>query len=213
MLLYRDEHLIALAKPSGMLVHPGWANDGPTALDAARELAGRAVHPLHRLDRGTSGVLVFALDVETARLLQASWDRVEKRYWALVRGVPPESGTIDHPVPNDESGPRVPAVTEFRRVATSPAERVALVEARPRTGRLHQIRRHLKHINHPVIGDANYGKGAINRDLRERYGLARLALHAFEIALPHPATGEPLRIVAPLPADLAEPLARLGFEI
>lgn len=213
MLLYRDDHLLALAKPSGMLVHRGWANDGATALDAAREWVGHAVHAVHRLDRGTSGVLLVALDADTARQLQASWDAVEKRYFALVRGQPPESGVIDHPIPNDESGPRVPAVTEFRRLAVAPVERVSLVEARPRTGRLHQIRRHLKHIDHPVIGDANYGKGAINRDLRERFGLARLALHCVEIVLPHPATGEPLRITAPLPPDLAEALLKLGFAI
>jgi tRNA pseudouridine65 synthase len=211
MLLYRDEHLLVLDKPSGMLVHRGWAKDGPVALAIARELAGQHVHPVHRLDRGTSGVLLFALDPETVRRLQAA--PLEKRYLALVRGVPPERGVIDHPIPNDEDGPRVPATTEFRLIASSPIERVALVDARPRTGRLHQIRRHLKHINHPVIGDANYGKGAINRDLRARYGLARLALHALEVGFAHPVTGVSLRIVAPLPPDLVEPLARLGLPV
>src|SRR5262249_33600970 len=141
MLLYRDEHLLVLAKPSGMLVHRGWAKDGPIALTVARELAGRPVHPVHRLDRGTSGALLFALDAGTARRLQSMLEggQVLKRYLALVRGVPPEHGVIDHPVPRGESGadgepaPRVDAVTEFRRLAVAATERVSLVEARPRT--------------------------------------------------------------------------------
>jgi tRNA pseudouridine65 synthase len=215
VILYRDEHLIALCKPTGMLVHRGWAKDGPIALTVARELAGAPVWPVHRLDRGTSGVLMFALSAIAARGLHTLFEQglVRKRYLALVRGCPPAEGVIDHPVRRGEAGPRVPAVTEFRRLMVAAQERVALVEARPRTGRLHQIRRHLKHLGHPVIGDANYGKGALNRDFRARYGLARLALHALAATLTHPHTGEPLTIFAPVPADLAEPLARLGLKI
>ena len=172
---------------------------------------GRHVYPVHRLDRATSGALLLALDPGTARRLQEQWEggRVEKRYLALVRGIPPESGVIDSPVPRAAGGPRVPAVTEFRRLATF--ERYALVEARPLTGRLHQIRRHLKHISHPLIGDVRYGKGEHNRLFRERFGLHRLALHALSLAFDHPETGERLRIVAPVPEDLAGPLAAMGM--
>jgi len=217
--LYRDDRLLAVDKPSGLLVHRGWGGDRVTALDLARRIAGRRVHPVHRLDRGTSGVLVFALDVEAARRLGEAFaadraGKVEKSYVALVRGRAPEHAVVDHPIPRSEGGPRVPAVTVVRRLGVAepePGRVYSLVEARPATGRLHQVRRHLKHLAHPVIGDVEYGKGEHNRFFRERFGLHRLALHALALTLPHPATGERLRIAAPVPADLAGPLAALGL--
>lgn len=215
-LLYRDETLAVVDKPSGLLVHRGEQRGGGdriVAMTLVRDQLGRRVFPAHRLDRGTSGVLLFALDPETAATLEKSFSsgQVEKRYLALVRGVPPEEGVIDHPVPRDPGGERVPAVTEFRRLGVF--ERYSLVEARPRTGRFHQIRRHFKHLSHPLIGDVEYGKGEHNRLFRERFGLWRLALHALELALPHPVTGEPLSWRAPLPEDLAGPLSRMGFPL
>ncbi|MEM6794758.1 MAG: pseudouridine synthase [Acidobacteriota bacterium] len=213
--LHLDEHLVAVAKPSGLAVHRGWARDEVVAMTLVRDRLGRRVLPLHRLDRATSGVLLFAFEGETVARWQAQLaaGEVDKRYWALVRGVPPESGVIDHPVPRKSrksGGERAPAVTDFRRLAV--AGRYALVEARPRTGRLHQIRRHMKHRSWPLIGDVNYGKGEHNRLFRERYGLHRLALHALEVRLEHPRTGERLRLRAPLPDDLAEPLRALRLE-
>ena len=210
-ILHRDGFLLAVNKPSGLAVHRGAAQDRIVALQSVRDLVGRRVHAVHRLDRATSGALLFALDPGTAGQLQAKLEagEVEKRYLALVRGIPPEAGVIDHPVPRSLGGPRVSAVTEYRRLATF--ERYALVEVRPRTGRLHQIRRHLKHLGHPLIGDVRYGKGEHNRLFRERFGLYRLALHALELAFDHPATGERLRIVAPLPEDLAGPLRAMGM--
>jgi len=212
-ILHRDGHLLAVNKPSGLAVHRGLARDRIFALQLVRDLAGCHVHAVHRLDRATSGALLFALDPQTARRMQERFaaGEVEKRYLALVRGIPPEEGVIDHPVPADEEGPRVPAVTEFRRLATF--ERYALMEARPRTGRFHQIRRHFKHLSHPLIGDVRYGKGEHNRLFRERFGLHRLALHAVELRFPHPETGEALRIVAPLPEDLAGPLRAMGMVV
>jgi tRNA pseudouridine65 synthase len=210
-LLFRDERLAAFAKPSGLLVHRGWGDDALVGMDVARAMLGVRVHPVHRLDRATSGVLLFALDPESAAALCRRFEagEVEKTYLALVRGVPPEAGVVDHPVPKTEGGPRVPAVTAFRRVHT--VDRWSLVEAAPRTGRLHQIRRHLKHLGHPLVGDVNYGKGDVNRLFRERFGLHRLALHAAAIGLAHPFTGAPLTIAAPLPPDLAGPLGAMGF--
>lgn len=219
--LHRDEHLVAVAKPSGLVVHRGgWADDDVVVMTLVRDTIGQHVWPVHRLDRGASGVLLFALDADTARLLHEQLERgaVTKRYLALVRGAPPASGVIDHPIPRREDGPRVPALTEYRRVAiweerapAAPERRYALVEAVPRTGRLHQIRRHLKHISHPLIGDVNYGKGPHNRFFRERFGLHRLALHAAAVSLTHPVTHAHLRIHAPLPDDLADPFRALGF--
>ncbi len=211
-ILYQDDVLVAVCKPSGLAVHRGWARDPTYALNEVRDRLGRWVYPVHRLDRATSGVLVFALDRDTARRLQEQFQdgRVEKRYLALVRGIPPESGVIDHPVKRTLRGEeRVPAVTEFRRLGSF--ERYSLVEARPRTGRLHQIRRHLKHITHPLIGDVRYGKGELNRHFRQRFGLHRLALHALEMRLEHPSDGTPLRWIADVPHDLAGPLTAMGL--
>ncbi len=210
-ILYCDEHLAIIDKPSGLLVHRGWGTDPVVAMTLLRDQLGRFVYPVHRLDRGTSGTLAFALEKDTARALQALFEagRARKRYLALVRGVPPESGIIDHAIPNKPGGLRVSAVTEYWRLAT--IDRFSLVEAEPKTGRLHQIRRHLKHLGHPLVGDVNYGRGEINRLFRERYGLHRLALHARALAFEHPRTGAPIAVQAPLPPDLREPLARLGF--
>lgn len=210
-LLYSDDRLIAVAKPSGLPVHRGASRERIVALTLARDRMGRHVYPVHRLDRATSGVLLFALDPEAARRLQEQLEAgtVRKRYLALVRGITPEEGVIDHPIPRDEDGPRVPAVTEYRRLGTF--ERYSLVEAVPRTGRRHQIRRHLKHISHPLIGDVRYGKGEHNRLFRDRFGLCRLALHALEIAFAHPGDGRPLCLAAPVPEDLAGPLRAMGL--
>jgi len=210
-ILYCDRFLLAVNKPSDIAVHRGLSRERIAVLQLARNTVGKRVYPVHRLDRATSGALLLALDPGTARRLQEKLEagEVEKRYLALVRGIPPEQGVIDHPVPRSPGGPRVPAVTEFRRLATF--ERYALVEARPLTGRFHQIRRHFKHLSHPLIGDVRYGKGEHNRMFRERFGLYRLALHAVELAFDHPGTGERLRIVAPLPEDLAGPLRAMGI--
>jgi len=208
--LHRDDRLVVVDKPSGLAVHPGWSGDEVTALHRVRDAIGQWVYPVHRLDRGTSGALLFALDPEAARVLCDAFEggRIDKRYLALVRGVTPEALAIDHPIPRKEGGPRVPALTEFVRVWHG--NHVSLVEARPRTGRLHQIRRHMKHISHPLIGDANYGKGALNREYRERFGLMRLALHASRLSFPHPVSGEPIVVEAGLPEDLRVPFERIG---
>ncbi len=211
MILFDDDALVVADKPSGMLVHRGWARDEEVLMMVVRDQLGRWVYPVHRLDRGTSGAVLLALDKDVARRLQEQFvaGRVEKRYLALVRGVPPESGVIDHPVPKVPKGERVPAVTEYRRLGVF--ERFALVEARPRTGRLHQIRRHFKHLSHPLVGDVQYGKGDINRHFRERFGLHRLALHALEIAFDHPRDGRRITVQAPLPVDLSGPLGEMGL--
>jgi tRNA pseudouridine65 synthase len=207
--LYKDEALVIVDKPSGLVVHRGWGTDRVVAMTIVRNQLRQHVHPVHRLDRGTSGVLVFALDAAIAAPLHAAFEegRATKRYLALVRGIAPEGGVIDSPVPRSPDGPRVPALTEFRRLAVF--ERFSLVEAIPRTGRLHQIRRHLKHIGHPLVGDVNYGKGDINRAFRERFGLRRLALHALSLEIEHPADHVPIRVSAPLPEDLAGPYAQM----
>lgn len=204
--LYLDEHLLAVDKPSGLIVHRGWADDEDTAVDRARAIAGD-VYPMHRLDRGTSGVLLFARSSEVASLLGAQITTNRKRYLCAVRGRPPAEGVIDSPVRRgEEPEPRVPALTRFRLIATSPIARYSLVEALPETGRLHQIRRHMKHATHPILGDVRYGKSEHNRYCREHFGLARMALHAASLTITHPVTGADLVLEAPLPEDLRAPL-------
>jgi tRNA pseudouridine65 synthase len=212
-ILYADDQLVIVDKPSGVVVHRGWADDDGGVLVALRRQLGRKLWPLHRLDRGASGALAFALDAGSAAALGRAFaaGQVDKRYLALVRGHPPESVHIDHPLPagEDAGSERVGAVTDVRRLGTW--ERYALVEAIPRSGRLHQIRRHLKHIACPLIGDVNYGKGEHNRLFRERFGLHRLALHALALTLPHPRTGDALTVRCAPSGPLAACLETLGL--
>ncbi|MEZ4375105.1 MAG: pseudouridine synthase [Polyangiaceae bacterium] len=221
--LTEDDQWVVIDKPSGLLVHPGWAKERPTALHLVRDRVGCHVYPAHRLDRATSGVLVFAKSPESASALGQAFagGKVKKRYLALVRGEPAEQ-LIDNPLPRgeDKAGPRVAARTYVRRLASVTLTvalagypvRYSLVEALPETGRLHQIRRHLKHAGHPILGDVRYGKGDHNRLCREHFGLHRLALHAADLWLPHPRTRETTHFLAGLPSDLREPLEAMGFE-
>ena len=215
--LFVDDHLVVVNKPSGLLVHRGWANDDDVAMFRVRDMLGAHVYPVHRLDRGTSGALVFARTREAAATLTASFEsrQVDKRYLALVRGEPAASGTIDHPIPQERRkgrrAPRVPAVTHYRLVARSTVDRCSLVLALPETGRGHQVRRHLRHLGHPLVGDVNYGRGEINRRYRAEYGLHRLALHALSIAFDHPVTGARVAVTASMPDDLGLALERLAL--
>ncbi len=215
-LLYVDDHLVVADKPSGLLVHRGWDNDDDVAMFRVRDaLGGAHVHPVHRLDRGTSGALVLARDRVVAAKIMALFEegRVKKAYLALVRGMPPDEGVIDYAIQKKEDGPRVSALTRYRTLARSTVDRCSLVLALPETGRLHQVRRHLRHIDHPLVGDVKHGSGAVNRHYRATYGLHRLALHAVRIAFDHPVTGVRVDVTAPLSIDLAEPLARLGLSL
>ncbi|HSO40372.1 MAG TPA: pseudouridine synthase [Labilithrix sp.] len=214
-LLYVDEHVVVADKPSGLLVHRGWADDDDVAMFRVRDAIGEHVHPIHRLDRGTSGALLFARNRAAAAALCKSFEEgaVEKRYLALVRGTPPAEGLIDHPIPKAEDGPKVPAQTRFRLILRSPVDRCSLVVAMPETGRLHQIRRHLRHANHPLVGDVNYGSGEINRHYRAEYNLHRLALHASRLTFTHPVSGVRVVVDAPVPEDLGSVLLKLGLPL
>ncbi len=216
--LYEDSELFVLNKPSGLLVHRGWAKDDVALVDFARSRTlGGAAHPVQRLDRGASGAVIFAKTADVARALseQMKEGACHKAYVALVRGEFPEPLDIQHPISRQETGPRVFARTLVKplSMAETVPRHVTLVKANPLTGRLHQIRRHLKHVNFPLLGDVRYGRADLNHAFRDKYGLARLALHALEWSVRHPSTGNIIRGVVPLPADLSEPLARMGFEL
>jgi tRNA pseudouridine65 synthase len=203
MILFRDARCVVVDKPSGVATHRGWADDDDALLQQVRDTVDAYVYPIHRLDRGASGIVLFALDKAAARAFSEAWEHADKRYLAITRGHPPEAVVIDHPVPKAPHEERVPAVTEIRRLETF--GRYALVEARPRTGRLHQIRRHLKHISCPLIGDVRYGKGEHNRIFRTQHHLHRLALHCTSLTVPHP-DGDSLAVECPLAPDLAAAL-------
>jgi len=233
-ILYQDDQLVAVHKPAGLLVHRSWIDRHETrfALQLVRDQIGQLVYPVHRLDKPTSGVLLFALNPEAARSLSQAFAAglVEKTYLAVVRGVPPEVGVIDHPLREEydrHDDPRAragkepqPAVTRFRRLATVelpfavgryPSSRYALVEASPQTGRKHQLRRHFKHLFHPLIGDSKYGEGRHNQFFRSQYGCQRLLLAAMEMTLPHPQDGRTLTITAPLESSFASLLDLFGW--
>lgn len=208
-IVYRSAGLVAVDKPSGLAVHRGQSHDVVHALELVRDQVGAYVYPVHRLDRSTSGILVFALSVEAARSLSRAFEAgsIEKRYVALVRGVPPDQARVDHPLSRDDGKAPQPAVTELRTLVRY--GRYALVEATPRSGRTHQIRRHLKHLSCPIIGDVRYGKGDHNRWFRSRYAFHRLALHATRLTLFDVATQRDVTIHAPLPDALERTLAAL----
>lgn len=209
-MLYRSEALVAVDKPSGLAVHRGQARDPAYALQLVRDAVGAYVYPVHRLDRATSGVLVFAFSADAASALGSDFagGAVEKRYLALVRGAPPARVRVDHALSQDHGKPPQPATTEV--VTLARYGRYALVEATPKTGRTHQIRRHLKHLSCPIIGDVRYGKGEHNRFFRAEHGLHRLALHAASLTLVDPATRRRVTIRAPLPEALARTLEALA---
>jgi tRNA pseudouridine65 synthase len=204
MIVHRDGRCVVVDKPSGLSTHRGWDGDDDALLQRVRDAVGCYVYPVHRLDRGASGLVLFALDGAAARELSLAWPEADKRYLAVTRGHPPEHLMIDHAIPRAPGEDRVDARTEiWRRESFG---RYALVEARLHTGRLHQIRRHLKHISCPLIGDVRYGKGEHNRIFREHHALHRLALHATSLAVAHP-DGSRLAVTSPLPADLAAAIA------
>lgn len=213
--LYRDDALLVINKPSGLAAHRGHSSEhGDYVLTRARDMLARPVYLPHRLDRATSGVMVIALEPHFVEPIQRAFQegRVSKRYLALARGAIPERLLVDYAIPRADGAPeRVDAQTEFVLRGLFEA-RYALVEARPRTGRYHQIRRHLKHLQRPVIGDTTYGDGKQNRLFRERFGIMRLALHASKLCVPHPESGVMLDIRAPLMPDLAVPFAAMGFD-
>lgn len=234
-ILYLDADLVAVNKPSGLLVHRSLIDRHATefAMQLTRDQIGMDVFPVHRLDRPTSGVLVFALSSEMARAMGEAFasHRVRKIYRAVVRGWAPETATIDHPLKEEldsksdakalKDKPAQSALTYVRRLATIeidkfvdkyPTSRYSLVEAEPATGRKHQIRRHLSHLGHPVIGDIAHGKGAHNRFFEQEFKIRRLLLACVAMEFAHPRTGQKLEIRAPLSPDFHELIVKLGWE-
>lgn len=233
-ILYRDEFLVAINKPAGLLVHRSNIDRHETrfAVQLLRDQLGQQVFPVHRLDKPTAGVLVFALNSETARKMMNVFiaDNVEKTYLAVVRGYSAEQGIIDYPLKEelDKMTDRLaqpdkaaqPAISHYQRLATVEvpfavgrysSSRYSLLKLAPKTGRKHQLRRHLKHIFHPIIGDTTHGDGKHNDLFRQQFECHQLLLAATELNFPHPCLNKILSIEAPLDAGFSRILAEFGW--
>ncbi len=221
-IIYEDDSLVAINKDAGLLVHRSWLDKGETrfAMQLTRDAVGCRVYPVHRLDKPTSGVLLFAKSSAVARSLGEAFTehRVTKQYLAAVRGYMPEQGTIDYALSFKPDAiadkfanvdkPAQEAVTHWQCLAQielpfavskkHDTTRYSLVRLTPETGRKHQLRRHMRHIFHHIVGDTSHGDGRHNRFFRNQYGCERMLLHAQTLALNHPVTGAPLLLKARL---------------
>ena len=223
-MLYRDDALAVIDKPAGLMVHASGLARGETdfVADRLRAQFGCCIFMVHRLDRATSGCLLLAFDRETAAALgrQLMAGTVEKEYLAVCRGWPERGFTIDHALDGGPGKPlKKPAVTRFERLATLElaiasagfsTSRYALLRARPQSGRFRQIRRHLKHASHHLIGDSSHGDGRHNRVFR-MLGVHRMLLHARRLAFAHPHTARPFTVEAPLDAPFGRVLRDLPW--
>ena len=222
-ILYQDEHLVAINKPHNLLVHRSSiaADESVFALQLLRDQLNCWVSPCHRIDRKTSGVLLFALSPEVDREIKKQFENhaVYKKYLALVRGHLPESGTADRPLEKEKGGFQ-DAVTHFRclkqieldiAVSRYPTSRYSLAEITPETGRMHQIRRHFAQLRHYLIGDKTYGECKHNKMFEEKFGLKTMLLHASELSFIHPITGENMYITAPMNDEFTRILKEIGM--
>lgn len=227
-ILYQDDALLAVNKPAGLPVHRSKLIGPADAflIDLLREQVGGHLHLAHRLDRATSGVLLVARSAAVAAALgeQFMGRQVHKQYLAVVRGWPePAEGLIDYPLPGSrETGPRREAQTRYQRLATVEVpialgryeqQRYALVLAEPESGRFRQIRKHLAHIHHPVIGDCQHGRSDHNRLYKQHFGCHRMLLHAWRLRFAHPLNGQPMTLQAPLDAASQAVLERFGWAV
>jgi tRNA pseudouridine65 synthase len=229
-IIYLDDHIVAVNKPAGLMVHRGRGVVRGTrfALQMVRNAIGRRLYPVHRLDRPTSGVLLFGLHPEAAQRFAKMFrsQALEKCYIAVVRGYTDQFGRIEHPLARDPKlkvpvTQRLPAVTLFRRLACVElpypvrpyaTSRYTLLEVRPLTGRMHQIRRHLRSTAHPVVGDRTYGDPRHNEAIAKRFNCPRMLLSSVSVAFQHPFSGVPTRIVGTLDRAFSNLVHDLGFQ-
>lgn len=223
-ILFRDEHFIAINKPHGLLVHrSSIARDAEEfALQLLKNQIGQWVNPVHRLDRKTAGVLLFALNKEAEKAMQQAFaeNRVQKKYWAIVRGHTPDQQEIDYPL-RKENGTLQDAFTAYTTLkraeldiplGTHPTSRYSLVEAKPTTGRMHQLRKHFSHIFHPIIGDRTHGCNKQNRLFKQKWEMETMLLHASQLSFWHPITKMQIHIHAPLQQEFLRVMQLMGWQ-
>ena len=225
-ILYQDQYIIAINKPSGLLVHKSfYARDAKVfAIQELRnQIGGQHVYPIHRLDLKTSGVLLFALDKEILKIMNERFAsrEVEKKYLAILRGWSPEEQTIDYDLTNDDNI-KQNAITYFQRLQTTeialefnnkPTSRYCLVEAIPHTGRMHQLRKHFKHIFHPILGSRPHGCNKQNKLWLENYELKGMMLHAHQLTFNHPITNEKIILNAQVNEEFSSIGAILDLDL
>jgi tRNA pseudouridine65 synthase len=222
-ILYRDEHLIAINKPHDLLVHrsPIAADVEQFALQILRDQIGQKVYPVHRIDRKTAGVLLFALnkDKEIAMQQQFMNDKVHKRYLAIVRGHTPDVQEINYPL-RKENGILQDAFTSYTTLKRAELDvpfgahatsRYSLIDIVPTTGRMHQIRKHMAHVFHPIIGDRTHGCNKQNRLFKEKWEMTTMLLHAAALQFDHPVSGEMISIQAPLRPEFDAVMHLMGW--
>ncbi|WP_232744818.1 pseudouridine synthase [Thiomicrorhabdus sp. Kp2] len=233
-ILYQDEYMVAIHKPAGLLVHrsPIDKHETQFAVQITRDLIDRKVFPIHRLDKATSGLLIFALDSITARSLSDQFmnHTISKTYQAICRGWVDESGYIDHALKykvdkvaeklkREQLEPKsaqtayqcLSKTTIDHPIGRYKQQRYSLVELKPKTGRKHQLRRHMNHIIHPIIGDVRYGDRHHNHFFNEWLCQHRLYLAATKLEFIHPHTSEPITIEAPLEDSFSYAIEKLNF--
>lgn len=221
---YQDDDLIAINKPHGLLVHrsPIATNTDEFAVQILRDQINEYVYPVHRLDRKTGGVLLFAKNKAANALMQKQFAKREtdKTYIAIVRGYTPESDTIDYDLMNDR-GKVQNAITGYRTLqqseipissGTFPTSRYSLVELKPETGRMHQLRKHMNHIRHPIIGDRPHGCSKQNRFFKAEFDMMTMMLHSQTLSFHHPLSGVKVDIHAPLQSEFQRMINALGFQ-
>lgn len=222
-IIYRDEHLIAINKPHGLLVHrsPIAADASEFALQMLRDQISMKVNPVHRIDRKTGGILLFAFnkDIEIAMQKAFMENRVSKKYLAIVRGHTPDTEDIDYPL-RKENGTQQDAFTTYTTLKRAeldialgkhPTSRYSLVEAVPTTGRMHQLRKHLSHIFHPIIGDRTHGCNKQNKLFLEQWEMTTMLLHASQLSFVHPVTGTEVKIEAALQPEFDRVMKIMGW--
>ena len=222
-IVYQDEHLIAINKPHGLLVHRSKiANDATEfALQILRDQIGRHVNPVHRIDRKTSGILLFAFEKEVEIAMQKQFQEslVLKKYLAILRGYAPEQMDIDYPLAK-ENGTLQEAFTAFKTLQRAeidvpfgkhPTSRYSLVEAMPTTGRMHQLRKHFAHIFHPIIGDRKHGCNKQNRFFKEEFEMTTMLLHASWLKFKHPVTELDVEITATPHSEFKRVMQMMNF--
>ncbi len=224
-ILYQDDFIIAINKPHGLLVHrsPIATNTNEFAVQILRNQIGKWVYPAHRLDRKTSGVLLFALNEKVNSLLQQQFfeQKVNKVYHAIVRGFTDDEGIINYPLKKDE-GTIQEAITRYKTIAKSEIDvsfgkhatlRYSLVEVFPETGRMHQIRKHFAHIFHPIIGDRPHGCNKQNKLFKEKWNMHTMLLHASELHFTHPFFNKKIIVKAPLHKEFKRMLFELNLSV
>lgn len=222
-IIYRDEHLIAINKPHGLLVHrsPIAADASEFALQLLRDQIDMKVNPVHRIDRKTGGILLFAFNKEVEIAMQKAFmeNQVSKKYLAIVRGHTPDAEDIDYPL-RKENGTLQDAFTSYTTLKRAeldiafgkhPTSRYSLVEAVPTTGRMHQLRKHLSHVFHPIIGDRTHGCNKQNKLFLELWEMTTMLLHASQLTFKHPITGEEITTKAALQPEFNRVMEVMGW--